>query len=474
LDSGQLLVVIITPESMASTNVEDEWQYYLDQDKPVIPILLKPAKMHFQLNRLQYVDFHEIGYEIALIHLHEELKRQGLTLTLPQIQSQATARHEIPPEVKPAQPKKRDTQPLRRVDPAQETDSPAPRPRTESPSKRATGELQAIRPRAGGSDANGRFWMVGAGAVVTTLIIIALVIITSNSGGDDDDNGDNPTATQAQVVIGDNTATDAPPPTNPPPVATIPPGYAGNPVTHNNEWSPVAQTFNGVEMVLVPAGCFTMGTTMIEFDYQEDEAPTTDICFDEPFWIDRYEVTNDLYGSAGTFDEPEQPRTNITWDTASGFCTARGASLPTEAQWEYAARGPDNLLYPWGNQFDGTRLNYCDANCIFDDYKDNEADDGYAHPAPVGSYPGGVSWVGAYDMAGNVWEWTSTIYRPYQYSATDGRENLSDIDSPRTLRGGTWNFVAGETRTTARAPHADGFPSSDWYGFRCAMDFDGG
>jgi hypothetical protein len=127
LDSGQLLVVIITPDSMASTNVEDEWQYYLDQDKPVIPILLKPAKMHFQLNRLQYVDVYEFGYDIALIHLHEELKRQGLTITLPQIQSQATARHEVPPQVKQAQQKKRDTQPLRRVDPAQETDSPARR-----------------------------------------------------------------------------------------------------------------------------------------------------------------------------------------------------------------------------------------------------------------------------------------------------------------------------------------------------------
>src|SRR5688572_7554798 len=80
LDSAQVMLVILSPESMDSSNVEDEWQYFLDHDKPVIPILWEPCKIHFQLNRIQYIDFRNQDFETALRNLHAELSRQGVTL----------------------------------------------------------------------------------------------------------------------------------------------------------------------------------------------------------------------------------------------------------------------------------------------------------------------------------------------------------------------------------------------------------
>jgi formylglycine-generating enzyme required for sulfatase activity len=89
-------------------------------------------------------------------------------------------------------------------------------------------------------------------------------------------------------------------------------------------------------------------------DWFTAEQPASQVCFDEPFWIDKYEVTNAQYGSTGCEDwssEPDQPRNCVSWFDTRDFCAARDAHLPTEAEWEYAARGPDALVYPWGNEW---------------------------------------------------------------------------------------------------------------------------
>jgi formylglycine-generating enzyme required for sulfatase activity len=222
-------------------------------------------------------------------------------------------------------------------------------------------------------------------------------------------------------------------------------------VPGNTAWNPIVRSFDGVDMVWVPPGCFWMGHA----DGRRDEQPVHESCFENGFWIDRYEVTNGQYGSPGAFPGENRPRDNLTWFEARDFCAGRGARLPTEAEWEYAARGPDNLIYPWGDQFDDTRL-------VFDGNFEYQLWD-------VGSHPEGASWVGADDMSGNAWEWVSSIYRPYPYRAGDGREDLQDSTSLRVYRGGIGSYIDFGTSAATRfrvAPDQRG-----WFvGFRCARD----
>lgn len=102
LDTANLLIVVITPASMESTNVEDEWQYYLDNKKPVIPVLLEPAKIHFQLARIQYIDFHTQGFDVAFAQLITELNRKGIAVNLPQPEPQPITPQ--PQPIKPPEP----------------------------------------------------------------------------------------------------------------------------------------------------------------------------------------------------------------------------------------------------------------------------------------------------------------------------------------------------------------------------------
>ena len=172
-----------------------------------------------------------------------------------------------------------------------------------------------------------------------------------------------------------------------------------------------------------------------------------------PFWIDRYEVSNSQYGSLGCENysaEPEQPRNCVNWFDALAHCQARGGSLPTEAQWEYAARGPENRSFPWGDTFNSDNLSYASSSM-----------------ATVGSYPGGASWVGAMDMIGNVWEWVSSKYSEYPYNPSDGRENLEAGDVLRVLRGGAYIDNNIQTLRGSDRGWDDPMSASSVKGFRC-------
>jgi formylglycine-generating enzyme required for sulfatase activity len=462
LDTAELMIVIISPESMASRNVEDEWQYYLDNSKPVIPVLLKPSKIHFQLSRIQYIDFHKQNYSTALNQLFAEFRRKGIRLeNAPNVLERPPISH-VPPEYPTLVP----------------TRSPKPQRRGLIIGLAALGLIVLIAVFLvvrGQQEVDIRATSVAelsesVVAVATATIRATLTAPVTNAPAAN-------TATLTETSIPPTPTSEV---TIAPTDTPIPLGFPGNPVMSNSQWSPVSQMFGNTQMMLVPAGCFIMGS--IEQDRNtaieqcsavldpgscrtlvQDEYPQINQCFEQPFWIDRTEVTNNTFAGGDN-----SPKANITWRDAKAYCEGLGARLPTEAEWEYAARGPDGLVYPWGNQFDGSRLNYCDASCLFN-WRDGAFNDHQSTAAPVGSYPGGASWVGALDMSGNVWEWTSSLYWNYPYSASDGRENPDDLTTPRTLRGGSWNWIGSDARTAARDDPIQG--SSDWYGFRCVRDY---
>lgn len=244
-------------------------------------------------------------------------------------------------------------------------------------------------------------------------------------------------------------------------------------VNSNDEWTPYSEVIDGVEMVLVPKGCFMMGSSDAEIDYAltlyegaeriefANEQPQHQQCFDAPFWIDKYEVTNAQFrqfngqaANSSFWTEDGRPRESITWFEARDFCESRGARLPTEKEWEYAARGVDNLIFPWGNEFVAD-------NVVFGDNSNQTAN--------VGSRERGASWVGVLDISGNVWEWISTIYNE-QYPYSESFESNSDTNNARGLRGGSWEFITFYVRAAVRGWN---FPSyKDFYvGVRCARSF---
>ena len=200
------------------------------------------------------------------------------------------------------------------------------------------------------------------------------------------------------------------------------------------------------EMVLIPAGTFTMGVN----DYGPDEGPAHTVFLDA-FWIDRFEATNGSYltfaqetgrslpGSAqeDPFVGPDQPASGVTWFDAQAYCQWAGKRLCTEAEWEKAARGADDRLYPWGGEApDADRLNF---------------NSHVGRTAPVGSYETGRSPFGIYDMAGNVWEWVADRYRADAYR-TSTFENPQGPDSGalRVMRGGCWFNGAAAVRVAER------------------------
>jgi formylglycine-generating enzyme required for sulfatase activity len=250
------------------------------------------------------------------------------------------------------------------------------------------------------------------------------------------------------------------------------------------------------DMVHVPAGEFIMGSPQGEGS--DDEHPQHTVYLDA-FYIDKYEVTNAQFAQflneQGNQEEDgvtwldiedpdcriterggqyqpksgysDHPVNEVSWYGARAYCEWAGKRLPTEAEWEKAARGTDGRTYPWGNAFDGSRVNFCDRNCEYD-WKDTGADDGYARTAPVGSYPAGASPHRALDMAGNVCQWVADWYDTgYYANSPESNPRGPASGDYRVIRGSSWYDDAAYVRAAYRyRDYPDATDHS--VGFRCA------
>jgi formylglycine-generating enzyme required for sulfatase activity len=257
-------------------------------------------------------------------------------------------------------------------------------------------------------------------------------------------------------------------------------------------FTPTPPTPTPTDVVYVPAGEFLMGLSKSDLEAiraissevkfsVEGEEPQHEVFLDA-FYIDKYEVTNAQYRKCVEADACDKPRETIyyddadyaqhpvvyvDWYQAKAYCEWANKRLLTEAEWEKAARSDEERTWPWGNTFDGKKVNFCDKNCL-EEYRDNSVDDGYAYTAPVGSYLAGVSPYGALDMAGNVWEWVADWYDPDYYSQSPARNPPGpDSGSKRVVRGGAWHNGFTDIRTSYRFS----FSPTDrgiYLGFRCA------
>ena len=236
-----------------------------------------------------------------------------------------------------------------------------------------------------------------------------------------------------------------------------------------------------VSQVYVPEGCFLMGTSEEEAEYARtldapswsmgrlsSESPQHEVCITQGYWIDEFEVTNqsfqefiddagyttesywsksgwkwlskqsvdDLLNQCSELSEPDFPRVCLTWYQAEAYATWRGGRLLTEAEWEFAARGPDSLIYPWGNEWDTTKANIENSEELM----------------PIGSYPEGISWVGAHDMAGNTMEWVG------DWLSQNYEKSLNQVDDPsgpesgriKVEKGGWWGSNSVVARSAYR------------------------
>jgi formylglycine-generating enzyme required for sulfatase activity len=267
-------------------------------------------------------------------------------------------------------------------------------------------------------------------------------------------------------------------------------------------------------MVLVPGGKFFMGSDdKADLDF---ERPAHQVTL-QPYCIDKYEVTVERYKACSdkgeckraslendwdgikesdkkAFDplcnardvegKAKHPINCVDWSQADAFCkaTAPHGRLPTEAEWEFAARGPDGRKFPWGDEWpDAKYLNACGKECLSWGQKNHQEetamykdDDGYANTAPVGSFPKGASRYGVEDVVGNVWEWTADWYAPYTGApAVDPKGADADTDGAgRVIRGGAWNGgYPAWVRPTFRY-HDKPEKKSYGVGFRCAASLE--
>jgi hypothetical protein len=222
-------------------------------------------------------------------------------------------------------------------------------------------------------------------------------------------------------------------------------------------------SLDGSVLVWVLAGSFEMGS-----EGRDSSKPVRTITFEQGFWIGKHEVTWAQYQrwceahghpavQPGFPVDGDHPVHGVSWEQADQYCAAMGLELPTEAQWEYAARGAVASRFPWGNGAPSPELLNAEGEA-----------DGFPQTAPVGSFPQGSATCGALDLAGNVSEWVRDRYRfSYPEGPTDG--SAVTRGNGHVVRGGAWSSEAQDCESFRRAGLGGADEGMHWLGFRVAL-----
>ncbi len=410
IDGCDAYVLVISPNSVASEWVEKEFIYANGQKKKIVPLSLERANLPLWLVNIHYIDIRGGHYKKNFPNILAAIETSEKSLPVPEL---------------------------------------------------AKG-LSTLSPA----------WIGGiaAGIVLLLAVIFSLPALLGGSERTPAITATTPAAlptlTPAPV-----TETAVPSPTSTVEIVTE---VAATPTL-----SSAITDSKGTEMLLVPAGTFKMSCN----EGVACVLPAHVVNLDA-FYIDKYEVTNAQYLECELEQQcapPKNPRfyddknyrnhpvVFVDWNMAVAYCAWRGARLPTEAEWEKAARGRESFSYPWGNKFDGALLNFCDINCE-NAGADRNSSDGYGNTAPVGSFAGGVSPYGVYDMAGNVAEWIADWYDENYYAISPSANPLGpESGLYRVLRGGS--FLGNRDAVLAyKREFLNPLTAYNYIGFRCVRD----
>lgn len=452
IDASDVILVCLSKNSVNKEGyVQKEITFALDKalEKPegtifIIPVKLEECEIPQRLSRFQWVEYFradgrkqilaglnvrakELGEDISPVFLEEVRKGKPATK---QSGSESQPLDEVGHELSKSQKVK-----------AQPT-----------PVEKKTQERNRI------TDLR----KVGFGGAVIAGLLLILV------GGNYYFNNYKPSQTTPQTTILLETPTAKPrTPTPTKTITPVPPTITPTPGIGS------IYTSKDVLMMYIPAGSFSMGSNI-----RDDESPIHAVYLDA-YYIDKFEVTNASYEKcveAGECKPPvpsnsnsrfayysnpefdEYPVVYVSWEMAKTYCEWRGDRLPTEAEWEKAARGEDGRTFPWGDGYNCDR-----ANIIFNDTYCN------GDTSKVGIYLQGVSPYGTYDMAGNAWEWVSDWYDGEYYMKSPSFNPLGpETGSAKVFRGGSWSDRADAIMTTRRN-YSDPTSIFNNVGFRCAL-----
>lgn len=472
LATSDAIIICLTKNSVDKEGyIQKEIKFALDKalEMPegrifLIPVKFEECEVPFSLSRYQWVDLTiESGYAKmmkALKFRASQLERSTVEVSKNDIEEENLARDKKERETTERAERERKEKELREKQ-AREAREKAKRETEKKEEKPVT-----VKPKTGSQIT---YWF--GGFIVLVLGIIFLSSLNNlpstpqstpeNTQTQEIDTPQN-TVEQSMAATLQSTATSA---------HTLLPTDAFTPTPELGIGSTIISEKDGMVMVYVPEGEFTMGTDS-GYSY---EGPAHQVFLDS-FWIDRTEVTHDqyakcvqegeCYGDLYNVDFLNYPVRNVDWSDAENYCKWADRRLPTEAEWEKAARGTDARIYPWGDNDPACQYANIPA-CSNNDYM------------PVGSFLDGMSPYGAYDLIGNAWEWVADWYSESYYIISPDKNPTGPTGGKhRVLRGGSYNQLVESTSRNWFNPEQsvfyNSFLSEDWISnyptIRCAMD----